>query len=97
MVVCCVQGLVVRVLVLSVEEKLVEGMVMNTFTPATLAGMVECLAGVYPLFRQQLVDAVTGNLRGDIRVAVNGKVYTDPGILIQPGSEVVFFPVIAGG
>lgn len=91
----------VRVLVLPVEDALARGVEVDGGGVAgprlTLDELVGRLAEAYPRFREQVTDPGSGHLRGDIRAALNGRMVIGRDTVIEPGSEVVLFPAIAGG
>jgi molybdopterin synthase sulfur carrier subunit len=64
----------------------------------TLRDVVYSLEDQYPSIRELLRDELTGEIRGEIAVAINSEV-TENGLLepVPEGAEIYLVPAIAGG
>ncbi len=64
----------------------------------TLRDTVRSLRQQYPALAEVLIDEVTGDIRGEIAVAINSEV-TENGLLepVPDDAEIYLVPAIAGG
>ena len=64
----------------------------------TLRDSVRALRSDYPALAEVLIDEVTGEIRGEIAVAINSEV-TENGLLepVPEDAEIYLVPAIAGG
>ncbi|MSQ31120.1 MAG: molybdopterin synthase sulfur carrier subunit [Dehalococcoidia bacterium] len=63
-----------------------------------LRDVVRALEEAYPGVRALLLDDVTGEVRGEIAIAINSEV-TENGLLepVPPDAEIYLVPAISGG
>lgn len=73
-----------------------KGVVCQLKEGATLADLIKTLSGKYPAFRQTLTDG-RGVLLPQIRIVAGGLATNKMDLALAPGSEIVFFPAMAGG
>ena len=65
---------------------------------STLRDVIYSLEDQYPAIRKLLLDEATGEIRGEIAVAINSEV-TENGLLepVPADAEIYLVPAIAGG